>query len=279
MRTARMYMVISRLVAAALCIATAEIGAAAAQTESTFDKIKRTGTFLAGVRYDLPPLGSVDTAGNPVGFSVDLSNLIAQRMGVKVQFVQITSQTRMPLLQSGRIDADVGPATPSKQREEVVDFTIPYVWDGVTIVIAKGASTNIKDYGPPRKLSTTQGNFVLELMKAEVPNGEYVLFQEHTDAILALLNRKVDGVGMNRFNGEAFVKRHPQQLALADDFFVDPWAIMVRQNDSKWRNFLNWTLQELWQEGTYQVIYAKHFGAPPRFHMWSEFRLQPGIGR
>jgi polar amino acid transport system substrate-binding protein len=271
--------IVTRLIAAALCAVTASIGAASAQVESTFDKIKRTGIFLAGVRYDLPPLGSVDTAGNPVGFSIDLSRLIAQRMGVKVELVQITSQTRMPMLQSGRIDADVGPATPSKRREEVVDFTIPYVWDGVTIVIRRGSSTNIKDYGPPRKLSTTQGNFVLELMKDEVPNGEYVLFQEHTDAIVALLNGKVDGVGMNRFNGEVFVKQHPQQLALADDFFVDPWAIMVRQNDSRWRNFLNWTLQELWHEGIYQQIYARHFGAPPRFHMWSEFRLQPGIGK
>jgi polar amino acid transport system substrate-binding protein len=145
-------------------------------------------------------------------------------------------------------------------------------------VIPKGQSKNVKDYAPPKKLATTQGSFIIELMKNEVPNAEIVLFQEYPDAIVALQNRKVDGVGVNRFNGEAFVKKNPN-LDLAEDFFVDPWAIMLRQDDSKWRNFLNWTLQELWQTGQYQELYAKHFGAPPRFKMWSEFRLQPGIGK
>lgn len=272
--------IVHGLIAAALAVAgAAGIGPAAAQTESIFDKIKRTGVFNAGVRFDFPPVGSIDSAGKPVGFGPDVAALIAAKMGVKLEFTQITSQTRMPLVQSGRVDADIGPTTPTKQREEAADFTIPYVWDGVTLVIHKGASTNIKDYGPPKKLSTTQGSFILDLMKAEVPNAEFVLFQEYPDAIVALLNKKVDGVGVNRFNGEAFVKRHPDQLALADDYFVDPWAIMVRQNDSKWRNFLNWTLQELWAEGKYQEVYAKHFGSPPRFNMWSQFRLQPGIGK
>lgn len=272
--------IVHGLIAAALAVAgAAGIGPAAAQTESTFDKIKRTGVFNAGVRFDFPPVGSIDSAGKPVGFGPDIAALIAAKMGVKLEFTQITSQTRMPLVQSGRVDADIGPTTPTKQREETADFTIPYVWDGVTLVIHKGASTKIKDYGPPKKLSTTQGSFILDLMKAEVPNAEFVLFQEYPDAIVALLNKKVDGVGVNRFNGEAFVKRHPDQLALADDYFVDPWAIMIRQNDSKWRNFLNWTLQELWAEGKFQEVYAKHFGAPPRFQMWSQFRLQPGIGK
>jgi polar amino acid transport system substrate-binding protein len=264
-----------RVAAAALLLA---VAAAPAVAEGTLDKIKASGTFLAGVRFDFPPVGSVDTAGNPIGFGPDLAKLIAAKLGAKIEFVQVTSQTRVPLLQSGRIDADIGATTPTKAREEVADFTIPYVWDGVTLVVPKGQSKNVKDYGPPKKLATTQGSFIIELMKNEVPNAEIVLFQEFPDAIVALQNRKVDGVGVNRFNGEAFVKKNPS-LDLAEDFFVDPWAIMVRQDDSKWRNFLNWTLQELWQSGQYQELYARHFGSPPRFKMWSEFRLQPGIGK
>ena len=66
--------------------------------------------------------------------------------------------------------------------------------------------------------------------------------------------------------------RHP-------DLTRDPIAIALRQNDSKWRNFLNHTIQELWLDGRYQKIWEQHWGYPPDFKIWSEFGLQPGIGQ
>jgi polar amino acid transport system substrate-binding protein len=67
-------------------------------------------------------------------------------------------------------------------------------------------------------------------------------------------------------------------LAVGESFFDDPQAVMIRQNDSKWRNYLNWTIQELWKEGEYQKAYERNFGYPPSFTLWSASGLQPGIG-
>lgn len=249
----------------------------AQQPQSTLDKVKSSGKFLAGVRFDFPPVGSVDNSGKPIGFGPELAKLFADKLGVQVEYVQVTSKNRFPLLQSGGIDADIGPTTPTVKREEVVDFSIPYVWDGVSLLIKKGGSRNVKDYGPPKKVAFTQGSFIIDLVKAEVPNVEMVLFQEYPDAVVALQNGKVDAVGVNTFNGIAFTKKNPS-LETGEDFVVDPWAIGLRENDSKWRDFINITMQELWQQGTYQTLYEKHFGDKPKFKMWSEFRLQPGIG-
>ena len=52
--------------------------------------------------------------------------------------MQVISKTRFALLQSGNIDAEFGPTTPSVDREQVVDFSIPYVWDGVVAVAQEG---------------------------------------------------------------------------------------------------------------------------------------------
>ncbi|MBM3490608.1 MAG: transporter substrate-binding domain-containing protein [Alphaproteobacteria bacterium] len=258
-------------------LAALAVAALPAAAESTLEKIKRTGKFQAGVRFDFPPVGSIDTAGKPDGFGPDIARIMAEKLGVQVEFVQVTSKTRIPLLENGSIDADIGPTTPTVKRDEVVDFSIPYVWDGVTIVVRKGDSLNVKDYGPPKKLATTQGSFIIDLLKEQLPNADIVLFQEFPDAIVALQNRKVDAVGVNRFNGVAFAKKNPN-LEVGKDFFVDPWAIGVRENDSKWRDFVNLTLQELWFQGKYQQLYAKHFGQEPNFMLWSQFRLQPGVG-
>ncbi len=248
-----------------------------ARAEGTLDKIKRTGVFLAGVRFDSPPDGTVDLSGNPVGFGPDLAKAIADVLGVKVQYVQVNSQTRVPMLLNGQIDADFDLATPYKQREEMVDFTIPYVWDSTTILIHKGDDPDPAHYGPPKQVATTQGSSNNAVLLSVVPNAKFQYFQEYPDAIAALRNKKVDAVVLNRALTAKAIHSDPDLVA-GDDIGRDPWAVMLRQDDSKWRNFLNWTMQELWAKGQYQVMYAKWFGEAPRWHMWSEFELQPGIG-
>ncbi|HTI79561.1 MAG TPA: transporter substrate-binding domain-containing protein [Acetobacteraceae bacterium] len=264
--------------AAVLCAAIMTLVVArVAHAEGTLDKIKRTGVFLAGVRYDFPPVGTIDLSGNPVGFGPDLAKAIADKLGVPVKYVQSTSQNRMPLLLNGQIDAEIGITTPFKSREETADFTIPYAWDSTTILVHKGDDTDPKHYGPPKKVATTQGSGNIDVFKRIVPDANFVLFQEYPDAFAALQNHKVDAVVLNRAATGVALKSDPN-LAVGKDINRDVWGILVRPDDSKWRNFLNWTLQDLWASGEYQKIYAKWFGEQPWFPMWSQYGLQPGIG-
>ncbi|HXQ67655.1 MAG TPA: transporter substrate-binding domain-containing protein, partial [Alphaproteobacteria bacterium] len=78
--------------------------AAAAEAATTPDAIKARGKLLAGVKYDTPPFGFVDQDGKVAGFDVDLMREIAAALGVEVEFVKVTSQTRIPMLVSGNVD-------------------------------------------------------------------------------------------------------------------------------------------------------------------------------
>jgi polar amino acid transport system substrate-binding protein len=202
--------------------------------------------------------------------------LFAKKLGVKVEFVPTTSRTRIPLLQNGSIDCEFGITTPTVERENTVDFSIPYVWDAVSIIIKEGASKSVKDYAPPKKVATTQGSYIIELFKQHIANPEIVLFQEYPDAVQALRNGKVDGVGVNRASSVAYVRKG-SGLEMSENMVRDPWGIMVRPNDSNWRNWLNHTLQELWKDGTYKTLWEKHMGEAPDFYMFSPYMLQPGI--
>jgi polar amino acid transport system substrate-binding protein len=253
--------------------ATARAQAAVADTLS---KVKAAGAMLAGVRNDFPPIGSIDTGGKPVGFGPDLAEAFAKKLGIKTEFVPTTSRTRIPLLQNGSIDCEFGITTPTVERERTVDFSIPYVWDAVAIIIKEGASRKVADYAPPKKVATTQGSYIIELFKQHIANPEIVLFQEYPDAVQALRNGKVDGVGINRASSVAYVRKG-SGLQMSEDMVRDPWAIMVRPNDSTWRNWINHTLQELWKDGTYKMLWEKHMGEAPDFYMFSPYMLQPGI--
>lgn len=266
-----------RLGIAALMLGVGMGSAYADVPADTLEKIQSSGTILIGVRNDFPPMGSVDGRGNPIGFGVDLGKLIAEELGAKPEFVAVTSRTRFPLLNQGSIDIEIGVTTPTVEREKAVDFTIPYIWDAVDLIIKKGESKRLEDYAPPKKIATTQGSFVVDVIKEQLPDVELVLFQEFPEAVVALQNGRVDAVGINKASAAAFLKRDPDRLDLSEDFFKDPWAIMVRKNDSNIRVAVNNILQKLWADGTYQKLYQEHLGVEPDFYMWSPYRLQPGI--
>jgi polar amino acid transport system substrate-binding protein len=263
-------------IAIAAMAPTAALGQATCQCASTFDKIKESGVFKAGVRFDYPPLGYVDASGKAVGFGADLAAEFAKRLGVKVELVENTSRTRIPLLLNGSMDAEIGPTSPTVEREKVVDFTIPYLWDTGTVLVRKGDSLEPKDYGPPHKVGVTQGSLFVELFKAVRADAQFTVFQEYTDAVAALQQKRVDAVLINRSNALGFAKGQPG-IAVGKNFIDLPLGITVRQNDSKWRNWLNLTLQQIWKDGTYKRLYHKNYGEDPTFYMWSPTQLQPGV--
>ena len=176
----------------------------------------------------------------------------------------------------GSIDCEFGITTPTVEREKTVDFSIPYVWDAVGMIIKEGSSGKVADYGPPKKVATTQGSYIIDLFKQYIVNPDIVLFQEYPDAVQALRNGKVDAVGVNVASSVAYV-RPGSGLMMSENMVRDPWGIMVRPNDSNWRNWLNYTLQVIWKEGTYKAIWQKHMGAEPDFYMFSPYMLQPGV--
>jgi len=165
-------------------VGTAATAWAQTAVADTLAKVKAAGTMLAGVRNDFPPIGSIDTGGKPVGFGPALAEAFGRRLGVKTEFIPTTSRTRIPLLQNGSIDCEFGITTPTVEREKTVDFSIPYVWDAVAIIIKEGASRKVADYAPPKKVATTQGSYIVDLFKQYIANPDIVLFQEYPDAVL-----------------------------------------------------------------------------------------------
>lgn len=244
--------------------------------KSTLTVVRERGKILAGVRYDYPPFGSIDAQGKNIGYGVDVAKAMAEKLGVGVEFIQTTSQNRIPLLQSGKIDAEFGVTSMTAGRDEVVDWSIPYMFDPIAILAYKGPPSKPEDWGPPKVLCATQGSIDTPIFKKIVPNANVQSYQEFTDCVVALLQKKVDGVLITGSSAADHIKRHPELMTTAE-YFYDHIGIMVRENDSKWRDFINFTLQEMWADNKLQKLIEKNFGAPPKWQLWSPFGLQPGI--
>ena len=247
-----------------------------AQADSTLATVLKRGELLAGIVADSPPSASIDAQGHQIGFCADVARYLSRRLGVKLTFVPVTASSRIPLLTTGRIDAEIAVTTPQKVRNEVVDFTYSYIWDNAVLLVRNGASTNVADYeNNGKKIAATQGDGFIDRWKQMSPNTPFQLFHEASDVVTALRKGDVDAAIVNQ-TGAAIFTRAPG-LAMSAPWTNSPDAIMVRQDDSKWRNWLDWALQRMWVEGSFQKLYGKWYGVAPAYGLGDYGQIQPRV--
>ncbi|MFH1635456.1 MAG: transporter substrate-binding domain-containing protein, partial [Chloroflexota bacterium] len=107
--------------------------------ESIVAKLQRGEALIAGVKVDSPPWGFLDADGNRVGFDVALVRALAERWGVAVEFVTVTSADRLEKLAAGEVDLVAASMTHRRDREEFADFSITYFLDGQALLVAENS--------------------------------------------------------------------------------------------------------------------------------------------
>jgi ABC-type proline/glycine betaine transport system ATPase subunit len=95
---------------------------------SYLETIKARDKLIVGVFTDKPPFGFVDEAGRYVGFDTDIGRRFAKDLlgdENKVEFVAVEPASRIPFLQSDKVDLILANMTVTPERKEAVDFTNP----------------------------------------------------------------------------------------------------------------------------------------------------------
>jgi polar amino acid transport system substrate-binding protein len=262
-------MIDARHILGAVALALSLAIAAPATAQSTLDTVKSRGTLVTGVRFDTPPYGSVDASGKNVGIDIDFANELARRLGVKLELVQVTGKTRIPLLTSGKIDLIVAALTHTRERDKVIDFTITYIQDGVKMLVRKNSGIAGPDDLKGKTVSTIQGSVNVPLVQKAAPQARILEYQEYPQAFLALKQGLAQAFVTDVFILEQFAKGDPDYAIVGPYLAEEPLAIGVRENDSKWRDELNYLLQDMVADGTWSRIMSGYISQPiPKPEVW-----------
>ena len=245
-------------------------GIAQAQAATTLDEVKKRGVLRAGVRQDVPGFGLVDEKGNTIGFDIDVAAELAKRLGVKLELVPVTAATRIPLLQQGRIDLIAATLTHYRERDRVIDFSIGYFWTGQKLMVKKSSNINTLADMAGKRAGTTVGALALKNLTAAQPKATGQTFEGYPEAFLAMQRGLVDAVVADIIilaGLRANVPNPDDYVIIGDSLGGGDYAIGVRENDSKWRDAINFALQDMWRDGTWDQIYGRWIGPGTKLNL------------
>jgi polar amino acid transport system substrate-binding protein len=235
-----------------------------AQAQNSVEAVKARGKLLAGIKFDTPPFGYLDNENKPTGFDHDLLTKVAEKIGVPVEFVSVTSQTRIPMLVSGNVDLVAASMTHTIERDRTIDFSITYYTGGQALLTKAGSDITGLASLAGKQVALQQGTTLEKNIAAAAPGAKLVGFKDYNSAWLALVQGRADALTGSLNILQGFAKENKNYQIVGDIFSSEPFGIGVRQGDWAMRDLVNETLQELWKSGEYQKLYVKRFGEEPR---------------
>ncbi len=243
--------------------------------KSSAETTKETGVLKAGVTQEVPYFGFVDEKGNHVGFECDLVAEIAKRLNVKLNMSSVTSATRIPTLQQGRVDLVASTMTHYRSRDAVVDFSIDYFYSPQTLLVkANSGIRNVADMAGKRAGAVIGAGSVKYFKEAQ-PKATIQTFEGQGESFLALEQGLVDALATDAviLAGLRAGAKNPRDFVLLGKegtYGGGPYGLGVRENDSKWRDTINFALQDLWLDGTWDKLFNKWVGPSTKLQLTKE---------
>jgi glutamate/aspartate transport system substrate-binding protein len=244
------------------------------ELDGTLKKIKESSTFTLGYLTSAPPFSFPGPDKRPVGYSIDLCTQIAskiqQQLGInlKLNWVPVTTENRLDMVASGKVDIECGTTTASLTRQERVDFSLMTFVDGGGLLTKKDltlrAVADLTDKRIAVIPGTTTETALAKFLKEEFVSVKTVPVKNHVDGLAAIEKGSADAFASDRgiLIGLAVTSKDPSLFALPGILFsYEPYGFMLRRNDAAFRLAVNRALAGLYRSGDIAPIYERWFGA------------------
>jgi PAS domain S-box-containing protein len=219
--------------------------------------------LLAGSEIDYPPYCFVNEQGEPAGFSIDLLNSVLNVMNLDVQYTVDKWELVKESLALG--DIHVLPLVGrTPDREDIFDFTFPYLKRYGTVVVRKG-TFHPRSYADLEglKLGTLKGDNAEEFILSHPLSIQLTSTETFYEALRLLSEGNLDGVVIQRFLAIKMI-----QDGGFDNLFVEPkvegmfqqsFCFAVQEGNKELLDILNEGLAIVMANGIFDQLQNKWF--------------------
>jgi polar amino acid transport system substrate-binding protein len=234
----------------------------AGYTQDALDRIHAKKRIAIAIPTDFPPYGFVGPDLQPQGLDVDMARLIAQRLGVKVELVPVTSANRIAYLQTHKVDLVISTLGKNAEREKVIDFTAAY--SPFFQAVFAGKSLALRGFGDlaGKTVAVTRGAIEdIELTKVAPANADIKRFEDNNATVAAFVSGQVQAVATGASVADNMIRRNPQlnaeyKLLLKDS----PNFVGVAKGEDKLRTQVSGIIVQAKKAGELDKLAQKWLG-------------------
>ncbi|MFI1151668.1 MULTISPECIES: glutamate ABC transporter substrate-binding protein [Streptomyces] len=232
----------------------------------TWERAKKRGHLVVGVKEDQPYLGEKDPAsGRYSGFDIEIAKMMAASLGFDpktTEFKTIASANRETALQNGQIDYYVGTYTINDNRKKQVGFAGPYFMAGQSLLVRKDEK-DIKGPGDlaGKKVCSAAGSTPYQRLGREYPEAVLVAYDTYSVCVDNLLTYQVDAVSTDDSILLGYAAKVPEELkVVGEPFSEEPYGIGVPRGDDALRFALDDALRQQEENGNWKKAYEATLG-------------------
>lgn len=233
--------------------------------DSTLYKVLQTKKITVGVIGAFAPCSYKDANGEWQGFEVEVAKKIADSLGAEISFVEVTSDSRISSIETGKVDICMGNSTRTLERCQKVAFSDTLIVSSERLLVASDSTIDgIKSIPAGSKVGVTKGGTMDQEIQAIRTDLEIVYYTSPTDGVVAVKNGQCVA-----FAEDSNTLQYQASLTDGVKVVGDPLAsisynsIMLPIGDQIWLNYINEFIFEFNSSGQNAQLFKQFFGSEP----------------
>ena len=234
----------------------------AAAADDSLQKVKDAGELRIGLEGDWQPFSYHDENDNLVGYDVEVAQNVARRLGVKADITEGAWDGLLTGLSTGVYDVVVNGVDVTEEREKTFDFSDPYAYDHIDLVVRKDNDT-IKTFEDLKGSTTANSTGSTYAQMGE----DYGAKVSNVPTLAETMTLVLNGTVQATINADTSVQDYLNTTGETDLKVVDQaddvteYAIPMKKGSDTLRKAINDALQDMRDDGTLKSLSEKYFGA------------------
>jgi polar amino acid transport system substrate-binding protein len=221
------------------------------------------GVIHAATDSSQPPFAYGDPSGKPVGFVIDVTDEVAKRLHLTVDYKATSVASSLAGLTTHQYDLAASGLGVTAERQKTVSFTKPLFWSTTAVLTTTKNSSSELTAFRGRNVGVVTGTAQVAFVPARMPGADPTNFPNSNVAISQLLNGSIDAFVVGGPDAEHFLKQYPT-LRLATSAPVDhPTSMAVAKDHGALLDAIDKQIAAMVTDGTYARLYRKYFTTAP----------------
>ena len=241
----------------------------------TLKKIDDSGTIVLGHRTNSPPFAFLDGAGKPIGYSLDLCEIVVEEVSnelaksIRVVYRAVTPENRFELVRNGEVDLECGSTTNNAERRQTLAFSPTMFVTGTKLLVRRGSGIlNFRDLAGKTVVltrGTVHETVVPRLAERRKVDIKFVFAGDHDESFRTLAAGKADAFANDdvQLYGMLAETRSASDFRVVGDFLTyADYALMLRRDDPEFSEVVDNAFRRLAGSREIVAIYDRWFRKP-----------------